>query len=619
MATEGLILDAPGGSAKEVPTGVPKLVEVLRRRLKSSGNYCQEHHERARRNHLFASGASDQWDQKDRDYVRERGLVAFSLSETASVINATSGREVTGRFMPIVTPPSLEFQDRAAAYTQGIRRERSRVEVQAEETDAFRDLLVGAVSWTDQQPREDSLGIPRFDPRVIPLSEMFWDKRARRKNLVDRNWDVRLYWTPVHVVEESFGRKITRETLFPYGAQSVMSNEHIPAGRSWSSVSQGSYYSPEEDEVAVADMQWRESVAEYILAIPGEINPETGVPEMTEVRVGEAEFKQFSRDNPDFQDFHRVERDVFKYAVIVGELVIEEGELAEGMFTRLAMTGQPEKQDSLVKWVSQVDWMREPQKWANAMLSLYLHLLSTSPKNTFIIEEGRLVKGSDDMARRIGLPGAAIFVRGDVNTAVRVERGGTFPMVEGALEFGRSTTIRQGGLDPYSLGQVDDLRRTAASSIQSIQSASAAQLSVFFDSLRVYRRESAKIQLANFSRWRREDLEDLVGEMYAENLPQDPSEIIRSMEWEISIDEAPSSTSGLKDVWDTLAQHGAWQMIMGHPLLEPPPEVFIRMMPDLPHDVRRSWLDSVKQKMEAMQAQQEQPAPEQVNPEEEVQ
>lgn len=311
-----------------------------------------------------------------------------------------------------------------------------------------------------------------------------------------------------------------------------------------------------------------------------------------------------------FDDYLELERDVYRFAILSGHHVLDHGRRPEEYWTYLVMVGWPHKKKDETLRYGPVDVMKDPQKWVNRFYSLQIELLATAPKNP-ILAGPSAFDNPGEVRAQLSRPNAVIETR-DPTAVTVLKTSSGMPEVDGMFEFAKSRVSGSLGLNPYSLGQVTDLKRTAASSVQSVTQSASTILSQMFDALRLHRIESTQLLLRKMKAyWTEEDVARVVGPKLAQMVPP-KREWGQALDYDVRIDEVPATPTQKMEVWESLMQTGFLQQALATPYA-PPPEIFVGLFPHLSEADKELWLNTIKQQQEAAAAQ---PPPEEGAPEE---
>ena len=177
------------------PDLMPKLDEQsvtdeFRRRVAASKSHSDDWRKEAKELYDFQAGR--QWDTDDIARMEEqnRPMVTFNLM--AKFIDVVMGLQINNRQDIRCFPRTLGKAAVNETATGALAWCRDQCGADYEETDAGADCLLTGMGWIedfydDESDPDGLISQERRDPL-----EMFWDTTARKKNLVDRRWNVRL-------------------------------------------------------------------------------------------------------------------------------------------------------------------------------------------------------------------------------------------------------------------------------------------------------------------------------------------------------------------------------------------------------------------------------------------
>ena len=146
--------------------------------------------EETRESYAFVAG--DQWEEDDRARLKTLMRPALSFNRIGPVIDSVSGMEVNNRqevrYIPR-TEGDAKVNEMITAAAQWVRDE---CDAEDEESDSFIDLIICGMGWTETriEYETDPDGAIRIE-RIDPL-EMYWDSGARRRNLDDARYVLRV-------------------------------------------------------------------------------------------------------------------------------------------------------------------------------------------------------------------------------------------------------------------------------------------------------------------------------------------------------------------------------------------------------------------------------------------
>lgn len=621
------------------------LASKINKWIAAGESWCSDIHDRAEENNSYAAGtAMWTKEDYDRQVRREKpALVLNKVMPALNAIANREIMEryqikVYGR------DRTLEDGAYAEIGSEFIRWQRDAGGVEHEESRAFRSMVSGGYScvhtyWDDL---EDS-GRGRIMSEEIPVWWMLWDPRARKMNLSDRRWHLCGKYISKHEAFEEYGDipqfrdKMT--SVFGDDSLSIKTSTRWP----WSEVAQGFWYNEADDEVFCVEAEWQDLKVNYIAAVPlymgelatlkadptyqvffdqdGNFVPMDAVAEMapedaamltpiTGAQVTQLEdqdltmieesildqtqaveletlkdleavrIQYMQATGQDFTGYHRNRRYVTRFAIMIGDVIVDEGERPQG-FTYEFMTGFPVSSREGMSFIGFVDLAKGPQDFRNRFMSLVLSRLATSPKASFLFEEGS-IRDLDQFLDAVANPGGAIPVPDGFLQSNRfhVLPQPTFPPLERELIGMVDQSVNEiAGLSGIDTGQQQDLRRISGNVVSQVKQASNTILALLFDSLRLYRRRQGLLVMKMMGIfYTPEEVVRIVGNEKTENvdLSGDWGDITR---FDIKIDEAPSSVTERLEMFDYLTRTGTLEAWVAQGLL--PPDLVFEWFPYL--------------------------------------
>src|SRR6185369_11191448 len=174
-------MDYATGSAELSPLEEKDLLLRVQKWHRESQQGSAKWREEARENFDFVAG--DQWDEKDRANLKKLLRPCLSFNRIGPIVDAVSGMEVNNRQEVRYIPRTEGDEQVNEVLTGAAQWVRDECDAEDEESDAFIDLIVAGMGWTETriEYETDPDGIVRIE-RVDPL-EMYWDRSAKRRNL----------------------------------------------------------------------------------------------------------------------------------------------------------------------------------------------------------------------------------------------------------------------------------------------------------------------------------------------------------------------------------------------------------------------------------------------------
>lgn len=428
----------------------------------------------------------DQWDEDDRRRMKDEDRPVVAFNRTGVVIDSIIGLEVNNR-QEVRYIPRTQGDTKANEVLSGAAMwVRDECDAEDEETDAFSDMLITGMGWTETridytQDPDGKILIERTDPL-----EMYWDPAARKKNLVDSRWRMRIkgvdrdeaiaQWPQLRDIDiddagapwDGLGDDSERdfqEHVYPQDAYRVNRSRQQDRNKG---------------KIKVAQLQWWEIEDVY--------------------RVGEefvpADKFEVLRERLDMEgiDYVRQKKRVYKQAFVTGLTLLESGESPGGdNFTLQCMTGKRDHNNNI--WYGLVKNMLDPQRWANKFFSTILHILNTNSKGG-IMAEADAVDDPRKLEETWARPDGVTWV-----TPGAVSQGKIMPKpvaqypsgLDRLMEFSVSSIRDVSGVNLEMLGLAD--RQQAGVLEYQRRQSGLAILAPMFDAMRRYRKDQGSVLL----------------------------------------------------------------------------------------------------------------------------
>lgn len=601
----------------------PSVLKHFERRLGAVKDSCCEAWNEALQNQRFVSGGEHQWDPDDFQKRKSSKKATFTINDIALAVNAFAGKEITTRFQQTVLPRSEEDGPWSNLLREIIRQVRDQSFAEQVESDKFRDLSMDGYAWLEWAP--DYLEDPRKGKLVctgLDLWDMVWDATARQPCLRDREWDARGKFLSIDEYLALFPKHRDAALGQINGARDawISPGQETINRWPWLYRANGQYVSPKRREIFVCHYQWREREPVYLVVVqpsPEELmqNPEA-MPR--EELMAEDQFLEYADQyafqvrsgaiqGPEEPEHVGPKDGLFRWryreAYIAGKEVISEGDIPVKRFTRIPMTGFPAKTLEQTTYFGWVNYMKDPQRFQNEVVSLAVSYLQRGPKGPLLVEPGAF-EDDQEAARQLSQPTAMIRLKRGGRE--RLEWGPDLPFpsaISAYLDFAQTAVWRPTGFNPATLGNVEDPRRVSGTAYSQMIAGGERVLAYQMDSLRLYRRLSGELILAWLPiLYDEQSLGEVVGPAKAALIP--PREMWETMlARDVVVEEVLSTKSEQEAAWEFGSRQGTWEKLLMSQLM--PPEVFVKMIPSswLPEPDKKFWLDWLAQRMGAQQAQ----------------
>lgn len=572
------------------------LVE-FKARFKESENHGRYWRKEAR--DLYAFKAGDQWSSDDKSVMdtSKRPMTVFNISD--KYVDALVGLEINNRQEPRFVGREMGDARVNELYTSAVKWCRDLAEAEDEETDAFADLLWVGMAWIEHSVDDmDDETIVKQD-RVDPL-EMLWDPRARKKNLVDRRYQIRVKRVTPDEYQEKFGTKYDAASPSSEGSlaiETMMESDepHIGtlSGDYPQETSSGGLQQPRG--ISIADYQWRETVTKYRVS-----TSTMGENTFTDDEWAKIEPQMQSAKMADPNLTYRAEKiRGYRYfrAFICGEEISKPVELKVG-FTYEAMTGKRDRNRNL--WYGIGRGMQDPQKWFNKFFSSIIFQLSVGSKGGLLAEDDAF-DDLEEAKRTWANPSEITVVRPGTLAAKKVDSkpGMNYPAgMDRLMEFTVNMMPQVVGINAELLGLQDKVQAGIVEAQR--KQGAIAMVAWAFDSLRRYHKRSGKL-MAELVREFMADgrLIRVIGKDKAQYVPLMRDKL--ATKYDVVVDEAPTSVNMKERTWAMLEGLLPMALKVGLPM----PPSLLDYTP-LPEDLVQEWKAMLQPKPEDTEEQKQQ-------------
>lgn len=598
------------------------VVERFRVHDRESNNRGETMHRLAEKAFGFYSGAK-QWREEDREKLRSEQRPALTLNHVKPIVDVVTGSEVTSRFSQKYLARTEEDALSAQNFTETVRYIRDKTNAEYAESCAFADAVKTGLGCCEiRQDYEDN---PEGLQRVsrIPLYEIYPDPNAREINLLDSEYVKRVKRLNKRVFVSMFpdfadmaglwagGKSDGPELLAPASGRDAYED---PPDRL------GSY--GRKDTVKVTEYCFFEREPRWSIQppwVPGQPLAPLIVFEKEEQAKDYQKFLvqsaadavamgQTPQKIPAVQKF---DHKVYYKAFFAGNAQILDWGLAplqKSGFPYKFITCFEEMSEEETTWFGLIRGAEGPQEAYNKVISQIVHYVSVNPKGVLGYETGAFadpVKARRDWAA----PGTMVeFQPGGLARVKQYEGTAIPPGMDAIGTLMKSELPESTGVNiNYLAGQVEDLRRTATSVVQSIQRQGMIVLSPPFDALRLFRKEMGKAYQEMIGLyWTEGRLVRLTNNQYAPYVKD-----WAAADYDIIVDEVATSPNQQMETWNALTQTNKVLEILIQ-LLGPAKalEFVSKIIPDLPLEEREFLKQAGVQMQQAMLAQQGQAPPE---------
>lgn len=523
----------------------------LKRWFKASKEHSSQWREEADEDYRFAAG--QQWTDQEKQALRDQMRPVITFNRIGSVLDSVSGTEVSNRQEVKYYPRTDGDVQVNEVLTAGAKWFRDQCDAEDEESDAFMDVLICGMGWTETRLdyEIDEEGAPVID-RIDPF-EMFWDSTAKKRNLDDARHVFRV-------------REISTDdaiALIPGvdedDLDAAWARQDTGQGKSDESREEARFYRPDggqgegqiegRETVTLVECQWWERESVHLFPDPAtgqiaELDDESF--KVFSKRIGELGMEKPKSVTMSRRKYYR--------AYLGKSLLLKEESPFQGHFSFKCITGKREGVKGT--YFGLVRQMKDPQKWANKWLSQTLHIMNANAKSGVMVEDG-VAEDMNEFEQNWARPDAVTRLAKGALTGPNGAKiqpkpvaqfpAGFFQMTQYAVQSIRDAS----GVNMELLGLVD--REQAGVLEAQRKKAAMAILATLFDSLRRYRKSQGRLLMQIITRFLSDGrLIRIAGEEGAKYVPLLKAQDVEK--FDVIVDDAPTSPHQKEMTWLMLQQ-----------------------------------------------------------------
>lgn len=554
---------------------VPDKGEVLTEfnaRFKASKEHFADWREEARS--LYDMLAGRQWEPDDAEQLREQGRPSVTFNLMQKYLDAIGGLQVNNRQQIRYYPRESGDVAVNELLTGAVEWGRDLSDMADDESDAFGDCVLTGYGWMEGYLDRDldPAGVPAGS-RVDPL-EMFPDPTARKRNLADARYLIRVKFVGKDEFEDLVGPQgEDNPDLAEMSAEEDDILRVIQEPRDYRH--DASQHEGTKGRKPVADYQWWQREKAYLVQVDG--FGETTM-DATEWRYYEALLKRAKRPYT-AQSFNRR---VYYRATIAAGLVVDVARSAyqEG-FTYHSITGKRDRNTNTFVGIGRS--MVDPQKWTNKFFSTILYSMMVNAKGGLMAEEDAFTdprKAESEWAN----PASITWLRKGAMAAGKIQEKAPARYPEGLdrlMQFTMNAIPQISGINAELLGLADRVQPGVVEAQR--KQAAMAVIAWAFDAMRRYYRSMGR-QLAEYVRLYMADgtLIRITGDSGKQYVPLMRDKMTGN--YDVIVDEAPTSVNQRERTWAVL-ESLIPQLLQAQ---IPVPKEVIEYAP-IPNDLIEAW------------------------------
>lgn len=463
---------------------------VLKKWWQADADHSREWRAAARE--AFAFRAGEQWKAEDRALLetQERPVIVFN--RVLTILKAVAGMEINGRHEISFIPRGTEDTKVNEVLSAASKWMSDNCDGEDEESQAFDQTCTAGMGWVEDRMSYEDQPAGMYVEECVDCREMYWDRKARKKNLSDATRMARARRMAIADAVALFPGK-TREQLdavwaddagLDYPLKSIEEkrrrNEDNTLGLPYE----------DQQEVTIVHMQWIERETYWMVA-------DVANNRMTE--LSNEEYRVFAQRMAMLGMpvvAARLIRKVYKNAFLGGELLMPARDAPiKGQFSWKCITGEYDAVKGT--WFGLVKVMRDPQMWANKWLSQILHILNSTAKGGILAETSAFDDqraAEDGYARPDTITWLADgALSGDKPKVMPKPGMGVTDGFVGLMTFAISSIKDVTGINLELLGQQDQNQPGIIEAMR--KQAGMTVLATLFDSLRRFRKQVGRTRL----------------------------------------------------------------------------------------------------------------------------
>lgn len=430
----------------------------------------------------YAFYAGDQWQEDDLALLREQGRPCVTFNRITPLVDAVLGHEANNRTEVRYIPRTMGDSKVSEMLTAASNYFRDGCDAEHEESDAFRDCMIGGIGCTqvllsdDDNPEYD-LKLERIDP-----FEVLVDPRSRKPNFADKRWVIR-------------EKRMSRDEIASIWPDVAPVSDPIWA-QSWEAEKTASPRDGYRTQLAgeqedkghlVLEYQYIDIEVYYIVK-----RPDTGATMVLDADTYEAQSDNIKETGAEVE---MKRRHTWKRAFMVGNEIVQEDAPSPKACTYAFMTGKRDR--AAGTWFGVIRSLLDPQRMTNKWLSQMTNIINSNSQGGVMVERSAIAgAGVEDFEAKWADPRGIIYVEDGAlaKGAIREKPIAPFPQgVHQLYALAEQAFMQVSGINQELLG-LADREQAGVLEWQRKQSA-VSMLAPLFDSLRRYRKISGRVWL----------------------------------------------------------------------------------------------------------------------------
>lgn len=499
----------------------------------------------------FGFVAGEQLSEDDKAVLDAANRPHVVFNRFLAVVKAIAGMEINGRHEIVFDPVEKDDTVVSEILSGTSKKMGANCDAEDEQSDAFQQTIIAGIGVTESRWSYEMKARGEYLEEQFDCREFFWDRTARKKNLVDARRMHRVKRMALSDAMQLFPGKSKRQ-LDASWADAGLYTDSGPKSIEEKRIRDGkdSYLDwDDNNEVTIVCSQWWEREPYYLVA-------DEATNQLVEMSPGE--FRLLTRlrrlSGQEGLDGVKLTRRAYKQAFLGNEML----ELARPapmgqQFSWAVITGEWDAKKR--EWYGMTRVVCDPQRWANKFMSQVMHIMNSTAKGGILAERSAF---DDEIEAEEGyaMPDIITWLKDGAlsgkNPKVMPKPGqgdpsGYVPLLQLAIQAIPQVT----GVNFELLGQQDLQNPGVVEAMR--KQAGMTVLATLFDSLRRYRKMVGRIRL-HVIQTRMSDgrIVKIVGQAYTGSVALAKS--LTAGEFDVTVDDAPTSPNQKEANWLVIQQ-----------------------------------------------------------------
>jgi hypothetical protein len=340
----------------------------------------------------FGFIANEQWTKKDSDFMEDNGRVPVCFNRVLTTIKSIAGSEINGRLDTRFLPRGVEDTQLNELLSAASEWMSDSCDAEDEQSEAFEAALICGEGWTESRMDYDEEPEGKYVEIEVDPREIFPDSKSQKKNYSDARRVTRIRKISISEARAMFPKVADEDLDATWAGVTAPGESKDPRPVEDKNHSHDDLDDPvaaDKNDVTLVHCQWWDKEAYYMVALePDMTAPQMGQPEPEPEELTVEEYKTFAARAKEagirFQAA-KLMRKVYKQAFLGGKLLDQGPTPCPTEFSFNCITGERDRKNG--GFFGFVRVMRDPQMWANKMLSNALHIANTTAKGGIIAEK----------------------------------------------------------------------------------------------------------------------------------------------------------------------------------------------------------------------------------------